>query len=221
MAAFSARRAGYLLSICCHLTPMTTVAAGGGAASRCRGRLGQLTRLAVVPRVVFPLRKQRQEISVAGCDRPDRSLVKLLRRVPPGSSFDSAAEDLCRLAVLGSDICSKVIASRPYGLAATATDRTATATARTAIRLGYTGSAAGTRSNTPSERAPKRAPTPLVEHGGGGSPTQCPDGRNVPMDAMSRWTQCPCPDGQRPDGQRPDGQRADGQRPDGQRPNGQ
>ena len=147
MAAFSARRAGYLLSICCHLTPMTTVAAGGGAASRCRGRLGQLTRLAVVPRVVFPLRKQRQEISVAGCDRPDRSLVKLLRRVPPGSSFDSAAEDLCRLAVLGSDICSKVIASRPYGLAATATDRTATATARTAIRLGHTGSAAGTRSN--------------------------------------------------------------------------
>ena len=91
MAAFSARRAGYLRSICCHLTPMTTVAAGGGAASPCWVGLGQLTRLAVVPRVVFPLRKQRQEISVAGCDRPDRSLVKLLRRVPPGSSFDSAA----------------------------------------------------------------------------------------------------------------------------------
>jgi len=82
---------------------MTTVAAGGGAASPRWVGLGQLTRLAVVPRVVFPLRKQRQEISVAGCDRPDRSLVKLLRRVPPGSSFDSAAEDLCRLAVLGSE----------------------------------------------------------------------------------------------------------------------
>jgi len=63
----------------------------------------------------------------------------------------------------GPSICSKVVASRPYGLAATATDRTATATARTAIRLGHTGSAAGTRSNTPSERAPKRAPTSLVE----------------------------------------------------------